>query len=147
MNCKEVNKILISFLDGELNEAAQNSLQEHLNDCNECKKNLLQLEKIYSTIEIEKKEFSPNPYMAQKVWNKMQSSESTFKTPVVPMRRVTIITIAAAGVAFGVAIGSLLNSTIYNQPNNTNEQTWSQLADDYFPSDIYSPYEELNNNN
>jgi anti-sigma factor RsiW len=146
MNCKEVNKNLISFLEGELNDAEQNSLQEHLNACSDCKKNLIQLEKIYSTIEIEKMEFNANPFMAQKIWDNMQSSESTFNAPVIPMRRSTIITIAAAGIAFGVAIGSLLNSTIFIQPNNTSEESWSQLADDYFPSDIYSPYEELNNN-
>lgn len=146
MKCKEVNKNLLSFLDGELNKQQSEATDQHLAQCEACNRSYLRLKSIYSCIDDEIESYEPNPFLAQKIWDRIHTKESTIYAPVIPMRRTTIVTIAAAGIAFGIAIGSLLSSSVSTAPEGNTEQYWSQLADDYFPSEVYSPYEELNNN-
>jgi predicted anti-sigma-YlaC factor YlaD len=145
MNCKEVNKNLLSFLDGELNEAQNTSIKLHIEKCHNCATVFQQIRELYTTIEIEKEQFEPNPFLAQKVWSKVHSHSSTIASPIIPFRRLTVVSIAAAGIFLGVAIGSLFNIIIPTQSIG-NEQEWSQLADDYFPNEIFTPYENLDNN-
>jgi predicted anti-sigma-YlaC factor YlaD len=147
MNCKEVNKNLLSFLDGELNEAKNRSIQLHISNCKNCQEAFHQIKSLYSTIDIEKEQFEINPYLAEKVWTRLHSTGSSINTPIIPLRRLTIVSIAAAGIFLGIAIGSLFNMAFTNQTTEATEQEWSQLADDYFPNEIYTPYEELDNNN
>ena len=143
MNCKKVNKNLLSFLDGDLNPTSKNSIEQHIVACESCQLTLQNLRGIYSEINNEVDSVQLNPYIAQKVWDKLHVDHSTSIVPIIPLRRSTIITIAAAGVALGIAIGSLLNSSVNSNSNTRNEQNWTQLANDYFPSDVYSPYEDL----
>ncbi|PKP38333.1 MAG: hypothetical protein CVT98_05185 [Bacteroidetes bacterium HGW-Bacteroidetes-15] len=146
MNCKEVNKNLLSFLDGDLVPATQNNIELHIANCESCQLALQKLKEVYSEIHEETNSVKPNPYLAQKVWDKVHSNEGNISVPVIPLKRSTIFTIAAAGIALGIAIGSLLNTTVSENSNTSNEQNWTQLADDYFPSEVFSPYDDLTNN-
>ena len=143
MNCKEVNKNLLSFLDGDLKPEKQSRIEQHLANCERCSLALQNIKNIYSEINDEVDSLKTNPFLAQKVWNKVQANQSSSNVPVIPLKRSSIITIAAAGIALGIAIGSLLNSTVSINSNATSEQNWTQLADDYFPSEVFSPYENL----
>lgn len=146
MNCKEAHKNLLSFLDGELPREKQIAIEQHLSPCKSCQEALAKLQGIYAGIDEEVKAYVPNAYLASKVWSKVNSKHELVNVPVIPMRRAHIITIAAAGIAFGIAIGSLFNASLSENVNSTSEQNWTQLADDYFPSDVFSPYEELVDN-
>lgn len=146
MKCKKSNINLLSYLDGELDQEQQKRFEQHLTSCEQCQKALENLKQIYTGIEQEKEEYQPNPYLAVKVWDKLQTSNKSAKVPVIPLRRSTIVTIAAAGIAFGIAIGSLFSASLPNAQANAQDQ-WTQLADDYFPSDVFSPYENLDDNN
>ena len=146
MKCIEVNKNLLSFLDGELNEAKQKATETHIAHCEACQVALQKLKDVYTIIESEKESFKPNTFLAQKNLDRGDKKESSIYNPLLPKRRLKVVTIAAAGIAFGIAIGSLLGSSVSSNSNNDSEQYWSQLADDYFPNEVYSPYDELNNN-
>lgn len=132
-------------MDGELNDAKNTSIHQHIEKCESCAEVFQQIKDLYSTIEIEKKQFEPNPFLAQKVWSKVHSKSSAIGSPIIPFRRLTVVSIAAAGIFLGIAIGSLFNMILPTQSKNA-EQEWSQLADDYFPSEIFTPYENLDNN-
>lgn len=146
MNCKEAHKNLLSFLDGELQGEKQLAMEQHLSSCKSCQEALEKLQGIYAGIDAEVKAFEPNPYLASKVWSRIHSKQESVNVPVIPLRRAYIITTAAAGIAFGIAIGTLFSASSTSDVNSTSEQNWTQLADDYFPSDIFSPYEEIIDN-
>lgn len=143
MNCKEVNKNLLSFLDGDLKPERKRNIEQHLANCEKCSHALQNIKIVYSEINNEVGSLKANPFLAQKVWDKVQANQSSSNVPVIPLKRSSIITIAAAGIALGIAIGSLLNLTVSINSNASNEQNWTQLADDYFPSEVFSPYENL----
>jgi len=124
----------------------QIAMVQHLGSCQSCQEALGKLQGIYAVIDEEVKAFEPNPYLAAKTWGKIHTKQETVNIPVIPLRRAHIITIAAAGIAFGIAIGTLLNASFSEDMNSPSEQSWTQLADDYFPSDVFSPYEELVDN-
>lgn len=147
MKCKEANINLLSYLDGELNTEQQGMVEQHLASCKQCQGALENLKQIYiDIIKGEKEQYQPNPYLATKVWDKIQTSNQTVKVPVIPMRRSTIATLAAAGLAFGIAIGTLFNASLADTNGNNHDQ-WTQLANEYFPSDVFSPYEIFDDNN
>ncbi|MDX9771136.1 MAG: zf-HC2 domain-containing protein [Tenuifilaceae bacterium] len=146
MKCKEANINLLSYLDGELNTEQQSRVEQHLASCEQCQVALENLKQIYIDIKGEKEQYQPNPYLATKVWNRLQTSNQSVKVPVIPMRRSAIAILAAAGIAFGIAIGTLFNASVADT-NGNNQDQWTQLADEYFPSDVFSPYEILDDNN
>ncbi|MFP4556994.1 MAG: anti-sigma factor family protein [Bacteroidales bacterium] len=147
MKCKKVNKNMMGLLDGTLDSNMQGQIQNHLNSCTKCYKEFNALKDIYAAIEIEKDEFKANPFMAQKIWDRIHSPQAKLSGIIIPIRRMAIASIAAAGIVFGIAIGSLLNNMLFNGGYNTTEQEWSQLADDYFPNQVFSPYDELVDDN
>jgi anti-sigma factor RsiW len=146
MNCKEVNNNMLSFLEGNLNQEKESKMKMHLSGCSTCEKNLAKVKSIYQIIDEDKDSVEPNPFLATKVWEKVQSQKTSIEVPIIPLKRATIIYIAAAGIAFGIVIGSLLNTTLPHSENGGQEEYWTQLADDYFPNEVFSPYEQLDTN-
>ena len=143
MNCKEVNSKLIKYIDKELEANQLTQFEEHLSVCSECRMLAEEMSLVYSSIETEKNSFAPNPFMGEKIWAKIQSSQENQTETVTPIRRVSLAYIAAAGIFLGIALGTLFSNLIFTGANESTEQTWTQLADEYFPSDIYEPYEDL----
>ncbi len=141
MNCKTVNTNLSSFIEGNLPFEAKQEIAIHLNSCSQCKYKLQVLKSVLEEVEIEKNELNANPFLAQKIW----SMAEPMVAPIIPLRTKTIVTIAAAGLAIGLIIGSVTN---YFNTNSiqSSDQTWEQLAEDYFHSDNLSPYDNFTNN-
>ncbi|MCI0640219.1 MAG: zf-HC2 domain-containing protein [Gemmataceae bacterium] len=54
MTCREVNKLLLDFLQGKLGRAQRRSFQDHLSDCAECKEKVVAHQK---TMRISKRVF------------------------------------------------------------------------------------------
>lgn len=145
MKCKEINNSFIYAIEKSLSSDEQSAFEKHLISCNSCSKSYQRFRNVYQSINAEVEEFTPNPFLAQKTWEKATANTNVTRTPVVPFRRSAIVSIAAAGVALGIVIGTLLNSPS-DSVINTKSEYYQQLAEDYFPSNIYSPYEELEDN-
>lgn len=143
MNCKEVNKSITAYIDKELDASQTAQFEEHLSVCSECKELVAEMKLVYGEIEAEKNEFTPNPFLGNKIWQKIQEEKFAESAPVIPLRRMSIAYIAAAGIFLGVTLGTFLSNLLFTGTNENTEQTWTQLADEYFPSDIYEPYEDL----
>jgi anti-sigma factor RsiW len=147
MKCKDVNRMLYSFLDGELNEDMHRKVQQHVSTCTKCIETISHLREINSVIEAEKASVELNTFFAQKVVDRLQSKSNQASAPIIPLRRITVVSIAAAGIFLGVLIGSMANAYLISKPSDGFDYQWSQLADDYFPNEPYSPYDELSDNN
>jgi predicted anti-sigma-YlaC factor YlaD len=146
MKCKEVNTKFIEYLDKRLNATQKQQFEDHISTCTNCKKAFDSFIRIYGEIEFEKNEFSPNPFLGQKIWNKINVKEKSYNSPILTIRRVAFTSIAAAGLFIGILMGSLINGLIFSNINEDIEQSWTLLTEEYFPSEIYKPYEELANN-
>lgn len=142
MSCKLSNINLLNYIDGDLDTETQATVKEHLENCLDCQENLAHLKSIYGIIELEKQAINPNPFLSSRIWEKVNQQY----VPIIPLRRYTIATIAAAGLTIGIVIGSLFNSTSSISVSTTSQQAWEQLADDYFPGDSFSPYENIPQN-
>jgi predicted anti-sigma-YlaC factor YlaD len=146
MKCKEINTKFIEYLEKELNETQIQQFEGHISTCTNCKKAFNSFIRIYAEIEFEKNEFSPDPFLGQKIWSKIDVKEKSYNSPILSIRRVAFTSIAAAGLFIGIIMGSLINSLILSSVNDEIEQSWTLLTEEYFPSEIYRPYEELANN-
>lgn len=138
MNCNDFNTGIITYLEGQLPAESIRQFELHMNSCTECSQRFSILQSTWEQISAEKNELQPNPYLAQRVWARVQP----LSAPVIPFRLKTIATLVAAGLALGIAIGSLAESANFNQ----TETTWEQLAEDYFPSESLSPFDNVTNN-
>lgn len=146
MNCKKANKNLLSFLDENLSEPTQKAIKQHLTTCNACTQKLEDLKSIYTSIETEKNEFSPNPFLASVVWAKMQNKSNNHTAPVISMRKSMFVTLAAAGIALGITIGTLFNTWVSERNSYESSNNWTQIAEDYLPNEVFSPYDNLDTN-
>jgi len=137
MNCKNYQKQIISYLDGEPHEVMANALIEHLKGCQSCKNVYSSLSKVYSIVDSEKSEFKADPFMSARVLAKIENKNAKYTIREVSLRYLTIAGLAAAGIAFGILIGSLYSSSSYPQ---TSTQEWDQLAEEYMPDIENNPY-------
>lgn len=145
MNCKTANNNFLKYLDNELESLTRIEFEAHLSACKGCATQLNKIRSIYMQIDLEKEEFAQNHFLATKIWNKIQT-ETEENVPMLAIRRSAIAYLAVAGVFLGILIGTIFNKVIINNDSTNTEQTWSQLADDYFPSDYYEPLDDINDN-
>ena len=140
MSCNKTNIEFLNYLDGRLSIQKQEAIAEHLATCSACRKTLENLKEIYASIEIEKDEFTENPFLAAKIWNKLQNKP---ETPIIRMRKSAIASIAAVGIILGITIGTLFNTWISERNRYEQINSWTQIAEDYLPSEVFSPYDNL----
>jgi len=138
MNCKKYQKQILSFLDGELHQDMANELSNHIKECKTCSDVLVKLANANTIIASEKSEFKADPFMAARVLAKVKNKEVDYSSKVVSLRYYTVASLAAAGIAIGILIGTLYstNSTIQTPAT----QVWDQLADEYMPEVENNPY-------
>lgn len=139
MKCKEANKSFINVIEGNLSPKEQMVFHSHLDQCKECAIDFEQFKAIYQIPEQEIALYKPNPFMAQRVMRALADDE----TPITEKPRYSItvpfaISMAAAGIVLGLTIGTLLNS--FTQSYSGGD-TYEQLAEEFFPSNLFSPYE------
>ncbi|HZJ73762.1 MAG TPA: zf-HC2 domain-containing protein [Perlabentimonas sp.] len=143
MNCNKANIDFLNFLDGTLSESTQEAIKEHLATCNACKEKFENIKEIYTSIETQKDEFKENPFLAAKVWDRLQDKSKTSAAPIIAMRKSAIATLAAAGIAIGITIGTLFNTWVSERNSYEQINSWTQIAEDYLPSEMFSPYDNL----
>ena len=146
MKCNEVNKKILHLLDGTLNETERTIVESHLEECSECNKVAKRAKEIMLVIEQEKDELVNNPFLASKVWSRIHKESIIIESSTSAIRRIAYTSVAAAGILLGIVIGTAINSTFFSKSLIESELMWSQLTDDYFPYEVYSPYEENSNN-
>ena len=112
MKCKKVRKKLLIFIDGELSEKHRIEIQNHLNGCPDCLKQVNVLSKIWDIAgELERTE--PSPYL----WNKLslriaeyESSHNLFSALFETIARYSVSATAVMTFLIGIFIGIYLGS-------------------------------------
>jgi len=148
MNCKDYNKLFLSYLDGELHQDLVSDIKRHIEGCKSCASELEGLKRVYMIIEEEKSEFNQNPFLAAKITANIQNKDVNTSQNTFSIRYLTIASLAAAGLVIGILIGTLYytpSSTV--QENSETTQVWDQLADDYMPEVDNNPYNVVINSN
>ena len=146
MKCTKTNIDFLTFLDGNLSQPVQEAIKEHLATCSACRQKLDNLKAVYTSIETQKVEFRANPFLASKVWAKLQDERITSTAPIVTMRRPIIASIAAAGIVLGITMGTLFNTWISERNSYEQTNSWTQIAEEYLPNEVFSPYDNLDTN-
>lgn len=140
MNCKAIQKQILSYLDGELHGEMAINFEKHITDCKNCQSEVERLKIVNSIIDTEKTEFKPNPFMSARVLAKLSSKEVSIPKHKATLRYLTISSLAAAGVTIGIIIGSLFSSVNTTTDIASTTQEWEQLADEYMPEVDNNPY-------
>jgi len=144
MDCKNYNKQLYQYLEGELSENVAMQLEEHLTKCRSCENALIHLQRISQLIVEEKNQFTPDPFMSARIISKLTKSEHKIEKPKYTLRYLSITTLAAAGILIGILVGSLFasNTSFLEDTNLTSASSsaFDQLADEYMPEVDNNPY-------
>ncbi len=77
MRCKKAKKLISDYIDGELNSSKSSSLEEHLKECEECRKTL----ESYETITQAAQEFnagSPSPFVWTRIKQELKTSVPSY---------------------------------------------------------------------
>ncbi|HDP54796.1 MAG TPA: zf-HC2 domain-containing protein [Bacteroidetes bacterium] len=143
MNCKKTNTNFIDAIEKTLSNDEQKAFEQHIASCQTCSKSFQKVKEVYQSINAEVEEYAPNPLLAQKIWDRLSSKQNAEST-IIPFTSRAVGSLAAAGIALGIVIGTLLNTS--SATVSPNDEQWTQLAEDYFPSDMFSPYDELQHN-
>ena len=134
MNCKEVNKNLIFFIEGELQPEKETELQEHLKDCLDCNALFMNLKETMAIITTEK-ETRPNPFLYTRIQEEISNLEEPRKVFVLKpnfiniLQPVTLSFLLLTGVIFGISLG---NSFQYQTPG----QSMVYQSDEFYLNDL-----------
>jgi predicted anti-sigma-YlaC factor YlaD len=130
MNCKEINKSVIKFIEKELTPEKENEFNEHIQECKECSGMYSSVAETYKAIDIYK-EIEPKAFFTESVMNKIDSekvTESIFDVTLDIAVSAFFKKFAYTGVAFIIALFIVLYSTGNLSFNNTAEEDFSTNA-------------------
>ncbi len=146
MKCKEVHKNFTQSLEQSLLENQKATFEDHLKHCKSCSDAFERFKSIYKIPLNEIGQYAPNPFMAQKVIQKVEQLSTQPKgLPRVALPRSIALSLAIGGIALGIVVGTLLSTATLSQ--SPNADAFEQLAEEYFPSNLFSPYELIDNEN
>jgi predicted anti-sigma-YlaC factor YlaD len=131
MNCTEINKNLIFYIEGDLSFEKGKIIKMHLEKCSKCKHLYNEMEKTLGTIKNEKK-IEVNPFFYTRIKAKMEDVQESSFSPVFRPTFMRILQTSAAvvliaiGVYSGIMIGdNFINSSIASG----NDQTYSEYQE------------------
>jgi|GEM_PF-629144 len=142
MNCKEVDKKISMFIDGELSKENTNLIKSHLDECSECSKKYMYvidtLNLLKPTKNIEEKAFYYTR-LKQRMENKESQKISIFeqlfnKKLLQPALYLSSVIIA---VFIGIQIGSYSSNTnIYSELNIEEQDYIKVFSENKFLNDF-----------
>jgi predicted anti-sigma-YlaC factor YlaD len=130
MNCKELNKSVIKFIEKELTPEKESEFTEHIKVCKECSGIYSSVAETYNSIDIYQ-EIEPKAFFTESVMNKIDSekeTESIFDVTLDIAVSAFFKKFAYTGVAFIIALFIVLYSTGNLSFNNTAEEDFSTNA-------------------
>ena len=115
MRCSRVQKKLSAFFDGELPEDERHLISEHLQACENCRRELDELTMVSDSLEILGAETAP-PFFGTRVKRRISEQDTRRSLPV-PMiervRRATVPAFAVAVLCVSILAGGGLGKGIY----------------------------------
>lgn len=105
MNCKQIDKNLIFYIEGSIKESEKTIIQNHIESCPECAAKLNYLKSSLAQLELIK-DSVPKPFMFTRIQGRLS------KAPSVNRNRVFVPVAWAAILVVGLLMGSLIGNTI-----------------------------------
>jgi len=121
MRCREVEKKLSAYSDGELSQDQRTRLESHIQQCNTCRQSLEMLSGIWNLVgELPEAKFLPNFYVRLKARMALDAEKREARW----FDRVLIPASAVAIVVFGILVGSIAgkNGEGKAEPLTTEEE-------------------------
>ncbi|MEA3504106.1 MAG: zf-HC2 domain-containing protein [Bacteroidota bacterium] len=109
MNCKDFEKNMIDFIEGALSKAMQIAMQEHIDNCNRCKRVFQDVKSTYSLLGNEDKP-ELKPFFMTRLEQRIENEKEN-GIPVVRLQWL-YSTAAAAIVVIGLALGVTIGKNI-----------------------------------
>ena len=121
MNCMEINKKLIFYIEEDLSSEKKKYVKEHLQKCYKCKHLYNEMYKTLDTIK-DKNKVEINPFFYTRLKNKMEdTNKSSFKTVYIPsLVKILQTSVAVFLIAFGVFLGMMMGDS-FNNPTMVSE--------------------------
>ncbi len=129
MNCKEFNDKLSLFIDDELNNEEKKQIEEHIKDCNNCRKQYVILKKIVDELNAVPQEQLPEGY-CKNLHNKLKQVHKKSKIKF-NWRRYTIV---AATVVLVFVAGFIYMGANQNILDESMNRAGSELKYDLAPA-------------
>jgi len=124
MNCNEIHKQLIFYIEGNLNQDLSFQIEEHLRECDSCNNFAESMRESLSVIDFER-QTQMDPDFYGRVINRMESARSF---TISPYRRIVQFTAAAAVIIFGIFSGF----NIANYTTAYHNYYEVELSDEYY---------------
>jgi anti-sigma factor RsiW len=109
MNCKEAQKRVSAYLDGELQPQQSRLLTEHLATCAACCRVKVQLQSAYSRL-AEEEPLPADPFMVTRVRAALTNSAGAGKKRLQSTYRLLLPVSVAAGLLLGLVLGQQLSA-------------------------------------
>jgi hypothetical protein len=115
MNCKEINKSIIKFVEKELTPEKEKKFKEHIIECNKCAKLYSDITATYNTLYFEQ-EIEPKAFFTESVMNNIDDAREKTKDNIFDITLDIAISnffkkFAYTGIAFIIALIILLYTT------------------------------------
>jgi anti-sigma factor RsiW len=143
MKCRQVQKRLSAFQDGELNTQEQERVNDHLESCSACRERYAEMEKIWQALG-DFKEILPEPgFYGQLVKKINESNEILFPAGFRWLFQFfssswATATLLIVGILVGTFLGNILaKSDLF--PFQQSQATHSQAAIEVFSLKVFDP--------
>ena len=134
MNCKEINKNLIFYIEGELQSEKEMEVQKHLKNCHDCNALFINLKETLAIITKEKAT-KPNPFLFTRIQEDICNLKEPGKIFFLPpaftriLQTVAFSLLLIMGVVFGISVGNSLQ-------NQTPRQSIVHQSDEFYLNDF-----------
>ncbi|HNW58531.1 MAG TPA: zf-HC2 domain-containing protein [bacterium] len=122
MNCRETQKRISAYLDGELEPAPHRGVAEHLDTCAACRRRKVQLERLYLLLQPGELP-APDSAMVFRVRAALGRVATAGTRRLQIVFRLLIPVSVAAGLLLGVVLGQTL-STHWSAPTQSNQENF-----------------------
>jgi len=141
MECKNVNKKLIFYIDDKLPLDETLEIQKHLNECEQCNAKYEFLKQILSQIEADR-DIRPNDFIATRILAKLPATEKKYK-----LKKVLSPVLIAIFMFFAIILGKLTADFYYtNELKNQVEYVSKDNFDQYVIEELdYTSYYYVEN--
>ena len=138
MNCKEINKSIINFIEKELTPEKANAFERHIKECNECAKLFSDISQAYYSINMNQ-EIEPKAFFTESVINKIDTEkvkDNIFDITLDIAISKFFKKFAYTGVAFIIALFILLYTTdnlfLFNNLAEEDEFSTDNISSVFF---------------
>lgn len=136
MNCKEVNKKLIFYIENSLIETEKEKVKNHLSECENCAIDFNILKLSFENIEKEN-QIEGNPFVSTQILAKIEA-----KTQKKSIFKYVLQTVLASIIIFlGIWIGQNISSNYFNNQSNITQNQQNIEQSEQYAIDNFS-YEE-----